>query len=357
MTKEIKIYVAPVSGGSFPIQLAFLSEIYEATKLYRKKMDGYNKYAPDLVFSSSGGNVAAYIGLAADWSPSGIEWISSNLNSEMFVTSWVKYIPSFLLAPFTGSVYRPGYGIKYIFKSIFTDISIQRTEIWTGVYDPIKDKGKFFCNKRVDNALITENEANKSLTINSLLPPTYLDGNVIEIAEATTASASIPFLTQEQKVEINSYADGGTIYSSPFSCMTTQIRDLIKKNKYNLQLIYLCPSNEDQMNTYNIKLMLPIHSLIKGCLMRDRYTSIDLLYSISDYVKYEHFPEGNVKLLAKILKFIQKKGHYVLWMYPLDNTANTVNITQFNGNEVIKCIQEARNSYGIYVWYTRNGKI
>jgi hypothetical protein len=356
MGKAIKIYVAPVSGGSFPLQLAYLSEIYEATKIYKKKIKGYSDYAPNLVFSSSGGNVASYIGLAADWSPSGIEWIASNLESEMFVTSWVRYIPAFLIAPFTGSVFRPGYGTQAIFKSIFTEVSIQRTEIWTGVYDPIKDKGKFFCNKCEDDALIILKEADKTIKINSLLSPSYLNGNVVEIADATTASASIPFITQEQKVEINTYADGGTIYSSPFSAMTTQIRDVIKHHKARLQLIYLCPSNEDEMSSYNLKLMMPIHSLIKGCLMRDRYTSVDLIHSLSKKVHDAHFPNADTETLAKVLKFVQKKGHYVLWLYPLENK-NKLNITNFKGDQVVECIRKAREKYGIYVWYSRSGKI
>ena len=356
MSKKLKIYVAPVSGGSFPIQLAYLCELYEATKMYKKKLKGYEDYAPNLVFASSGGNVASYIGLAADWSPSGIEWIASNLESEIFVTSWSRYLPSILVAPFTGSVFRPGYGTQYIFKSIFTDVSIQRSEIWTGVYDPTRDKGKFFCNKGEDNAIIKLKEADKTIKINSLLKPTYLNGNVEEIAEATTASASIPFITQEQKIEINSYADGGTIYSSPFSSMTTQIRDLIRKDHNRLQLIYFCPNNEDETSSYPIKLMLPIHSLIKGCLMRDRYTSIDLIHSIAKKVYEHHYPEANTEVLAKVLKFVQKKGHYVLWLYPITNE-NSIKITGFKGEQVVACIKKAREKYGIYVWCTRHGKI
>ena len=145
------------------------------------------------------------------------------------------------------------------------------------------------------------------------------------------------------------------IYSSPFSSMTMQIRDLIKTKKARLQLIYLCPSNQDEKNNYNMKLMLPIHSLIKGCLMRDRYTSIDLLYSLSSKINYHHYKKANTEILAKILKFVQKKGHYVLWLYPLDNKSE-LNITNFKGEEVVKCIEKARNNYGIYVWYTRSGK-
>jgi len=111
-----------------------------------------------------------------------------------------------------------------------------------------------------------------------------------------------------------------------------------------------------KISSYNLKLMMPIHSLIKGCLMRDRYTSVDLIHSLCKKVHENHFLEADTITLAKVLKFVQKKGHYVLWLYPLENN-NHLNITNFKGDQIINCIRKAREKYGIYVWYSRSGSI
>ena len=86
----MRIYVCPVSGGAFPLQLGLLAEC------------GLAGVRPDIVMGSSGGNVAAYIGLAADWQAATIPTIATQVNTTMFAQSWwpryLNFFPSLWLA-------------------------------------------------------------------------------------------------------------------------------------------------------------------------------------------------------------------------------------------------------------------
>ena len=71
----MRIFVFPVSGGAFPVQLGLLSELTANRDI-----------TPDLALGSSGGNVAAYICHACHWKGANMPGIVKLINSEMFVT-------------------------------------------------------------------------------------------------------------------------------------------------------------------------------------------------------------------------------------------------------------------------------
>ena len=130
MNDKLNIYCLPVSGGGFCTQLGLLSEIYAAKKLAKNGIfNGSQDYQPNMCLCSSGGNVSAYIGMAADWSDTGIERISRKIRSEIFVKSWVpselNFLPSWLFS-FNGAIFRQGYGGYGIFNAMFTEKTIKR---------------------------------------------------------------------------------------------------------------------------------------------------------------------------------------------------------------------------------------
>ena len=126
----MKLLVLPVSGGAFPLQLALIAELSNPIHHINKNIE------PDLVMASSGGNVAAYISLAAQWDGNKISDIAKNLHSSMFIQSWwpsyLKFMPSWMIGYFKGSLYCNGSGATELFEKMFTPETIAKTEIWTG---------------------------------------------------------------------------------------------------------------------------------------------------------------------------------------------------------------------------------
>jgi predicted acylesterase/phospholipase RssA len=252
---QLTVYALPASGSAFVAEIALLCEVYAAKKMMKGGLfSGSKDYAPDLVLGSSGGNMSAYIGLAADWSEEGLIRVVKKLRDEMFVKSWLPkdlaFIPSWLLIPFNGSVFRQGIGAGKMFNSLFTKDTIKRVEIWTGVYDETNKKTQFFCNLSKDEAMISSNVESE---LYGLMPSIYLDGNLDLIAKASVASASIPGLVRKQYFLGNYYSDGACTYSSPLTAMCTEIIKVVKGVEYyNLnQSSHLF---EDQKgDIYNIK--------------------------------------------------------------------------------------------------------
>ena len=72
----MNILVLPVSGGGFVSQLAIIQHLCTID------------YKPDITLASSGGNVSAYISMAASWKWAAIERISRDLSQDLFVKPW-----------------------------------------------------------------------------------------------------------------------------------------------------------------------------------------------------------------------------------------------------------------------------
>ena len=98
----LSVYCLPISGGGFVAQLGLLSELYVAKWIAEgKRLKGSKAYQPNLVFASSGGNVAAYIAMAGDWSPEGMTRVAEKISTPMFIRSWfpdyMSFIPTWII--------------------------------------------------------------------------------------------------------------------------------------------------------------------------------------------------------------------------------------------------------------------
>lgn len=351
--KELKIYVLNASGGEFPVQLAFLSEIYKAKKNIKKKFNGYHDYGPDLVLCCSGGNVAAYLAMSADWSPSGIDQICRYMDSKMFLASWLPFLPTYIASLFTGSVYRHGYGVKPIFRTMYNPVNIQKSEIWTGTFDTCNGREQLFCNKSEKTALIKKLECKSAYSLFNIMPYTYLNGNVDKIAEVSAASASVPFLTQSRQIDENKYADGCIMYASTLIPLAPQIREIVYQNDYKLQLIYFCSYNMEKSigDGGVLSLAQPIRALIHSSTLKDRNSAVELLRSLDNDIEYEHHCKINTEKLTEVVEEAECRKHFVIFIYP--NCDHGVDMTNFCYDDIIKVMDETKKSYSIHIWQSR----
>lgn len=411
----LTIYCLPVSGGGFVGQLGLLSEVYEAKWIAcDRRFNGSKDYKPNLIFAASGGNVASYIALAGDWSPAGIMRIALKIEVPLFIRSWLpeqmSFIPTWVVGAMKGAIYRQGYGAGHLFRSIYTSDTVQRTEIWTGTYDAVNKRAQFFCNLDRSKSLVNPDHFNDSAALYGCMPLKYLNGDLEKIAASCMASASIPMLVAKQHIDGLKYADGGIMYASPTTVMTSEIHRLIMgDNPYkkrmeqefkaslagqdddhlhfrvengpegtpsiatitsepeitqvaalgqrSLRLIYFCSYEMDvpfgELAKGSGGLAEPISQLLYSNVLQDRHSAVSVLYRIcgddSINIQTAHYAKLDKELLAAILKELNKQRHYVVVLYP--HGTPSIALTSFKAKDIEAAITTTRQAYGGYIWY------
>lgn len=340
----MKIYVIPVSGGAFPVQIGIIKLLAKATKNPQTQKG----LRPDLVLSSSGGNVAAYIAMMSDWNDIGISRNCNLIDSSLFGESWTpSFFPTWLVFPLTKSIFRNGQGVRNLFEYIFTPKSIQTTEIWTGAYNTVDQRATMFCNKSMKDSLIKDVGDDTFIYDSDMC--NYLNGDVTEISKACYASASIPFLTPGVKIGDKVYVDGGCAYASPMIPLSPLLREAIRKRPHleNIQIHYFCSySMGDKFidSIYSTSIGLLIHS----SLLQDRAFCQNFLHQ---YGKVRSIPEIYINLdvpgLRDIMKSLENKS-YVAIFYP--EGSPSVPITGFKGSDIIKIVDNMEGKISMYVW-------
>lgn len=348
MKNNLRIYVIPCSGREFVSQLALLGEVHDAFKVLRCKFKGSKDYAPDIALGCSGGNIAGYIALSADWSYCGIIQSTRCIDRQMFISSWVPLLPSWCMLPLTGSIYRQGYGVHPYFKTMFTPSSVQRVEIWTCTFNTKHSKAQFFCNRSCENAILQEKGHEK---LYCSLPFSYLNGNIKEISDVTTASASVPFLVQSHDVRDIPYQDGAILYSSPLIPMSDSIRQALEDK--HLHLFYFCSYDMDDVFGNNIiKMSQPFQAMIHSTILRDRNASVDLLRSLCcDELIYLQKRNICTEELAEIIEDCECHNHFVIIIYPIKTCI--IEMDGFSHCDIVNAMNYIKNNnYGVHVWMT-----
>jgi predicted acylesterase/phospholipase RssA len=376
--QPLRVYVLPVSGGSFVSQLAFLIEVYKAKTILKEE---YNKICPDLVLASSGGNISAYVSLSGGWTEAGILRIAHKIERDMFIMSWwpesLDFLPSSAIGIFKESLYRQGYGIRKLYNNNLNNKKVQSTEIWTGTYNKTKSKAQFFCNKKEGTTLINGDRFEKDRILVNCEQLIYTNGDLNLLADITIASASIPVLVKNQPIRNCIYSDGGTAYSSPLSIFIPELYRIIKGDnidnvninncnnncskdkKYSLQLIYFscCDlyTNEINKNTTTGiagEAGMTINAMVSTLEILDRSKSIDLIKTLledNEVLKHKHYRSVNTELLAEIIQMLNTKKHYILNLYPLNN--ESINLLDFNSDIIIDKIKKTQLAYAAHIWY------
>src|SRR6056297_2613054 len=137
------IFVLPVSGGRFCNQLSSIKSICDI------------EIKPELIFSSSGGNVVAYLYLASKFHSMEIDRISKKLNHNFFIKEWNNLsLVNFVIGYFKSGVHDKGDGVTDFIKSQINLELLNSMEIWTGTYLINSKKSKLFCNLSKENSLL-----------------------------------------------------------------------------------------------------------------------------------------------------------------------------------------------------------
>ena len=396
---SMRIYVCPVSGGAFPIQLGLLSEC------------GLIGNRPDIVMGSSGGNVASYIGLAANWQADAIPSMALKINSSMFVQSWwptgLRFLPSWWIGYWKGSVYASGTGSLDLFKTSFTDTSIINTEVWTGTMNRETGKGQLFCNRSEKDSQIKRKEDDllSSFRMRDCMPLTYLDGNIGSIASITMASAAIPVLVPEQQVLGARYVDGGTLFSSPLTALQDRILDLafdeqpsgagsrfsrekidpeagveaqpsgagsqFSREKIDPEAgVEAQPSGAtglhiDYFSSFDMQATssstcrslydngaITIGEMVKSLCVQDRLVALELLRDGKGSSIHFASLEGsanNLRIIENVRKSLGPTARTVLELCPVKN--DSIDLLNFQATDITRLIEDARKNYQLRFWW------
>ncbi len=320
--------ILPVSGGNFATQLTSMLHLCEI------------KFKSDVIFSSSGGNVAAYITLAANWDRSNIYKICNHLNCEMFLNKWCysEFI-SFIIGFFRGFIYNKGTGIEKYVKKWFTEESIQETEIWTGTYNKKYQKPRLFTNISKGNSKFLDKDESK-FELDQCMSIVYSSGDLELISKYIIASASIPSLVPEQYIEGDTYIDGGMFSASPLSLLSDALNE---KNKH---MIYITPINiyNSEENFYNNFLENVRQStdyMVKSNIINDRMICYNLLkMKYNDIIEYEFVCNYiNLKRIKKIWNLCENT---LLEIYPEKDKCLPLN--NFKNKDIIDIIEIQYNN-------------
>lgn len=340
----MKIYVLPISGGGFAVQLSFLKIINEATK---KLYDTGIK--PDLVLGSSGGQVAAYIAMIGNWDNAMIMKNVNLIKSSLFIESWTpSFFPTWIVFPLTGSIYRSGNGIRNLFRKVYTPTSITSTEIWSGTYNSKTQKSAMFCNLSSDKAKIKDFKDDKYIYDSE--KSMYLNGNIDDIAKVAYASASIPYVTPGVLIHDEIHIDGGVAFCSPIIPMKHQVIDVIRAGATKddpLQIYYFSSYDMNEKFSDNFYLG-SVGLLIHAMLIQDRASTVDLLREfgpISECPKI--YSDLNIKKFEEIMTLYSKKS-FILMFYPLK--ADSVSITSFGSKEVVDILKRNELNFSVMIY-------
>lgn len=229
-----QVYVLPVSGGYFPLQIAELTWMTTSPP-------------PSLVLGSSGGNIAAYLATAGDWSPTGIHQAINVMNSKVFLQSWwpayLPYLPSVLKGYFKGSAYNSNQAFLDTFAALFTDpraaAALATTELWSGTYNTTAGATQLFCNRAQGDARLQPDPTTNTLL--NVVPPIYAGQDTRLLAQVCFASAAVPAIFPAQPIQGSFYIDGGTAYSSPLTELRPELERTLAGTSFHVT--YFSPYN------------------------------------------------------------------------------------------------------------------
>ena len=334
------VYIMPVSGGAFVTQLAALQHLSE------------QNIKPTMILASSGGNVAAYIGLAADWDWAGIGRIASEFNNSMLVTPWSD-IPgiNYTTGYFKGSMYKQGKGVLSFLDRYFDSETITSVEIWTGTYNKTRQKAQFFCNRNVSQMDVSYFGSE----ISQCLGPIFAGGDIELISKYSVASASIPVVVQPQELFGDEYIDGGVFSASPLTMMHNMLLNYSKDENKPLHLVYINSrdlSNHDAVVENNVihTVLQATDQMIRSQNLIDRASAWNILNAISHDIGYSEFP-CNYENMSKVSSLYEELDYSLLEIFP--NKLYSINIANFGGSDVTEKLEEAYKDCSCRFWWVK----
>jgi predicted acylesterase/phospholipase RssA len=261
----MRAYVLPISGGYMPAQVQLLITLSRAG------------FTPDIAFGCSGGNVAAYIGLASEWDPDTMQEMMKQLSKSIKFKSKPR-LSSITVALGLVSSEDGMYeetGVEEFFGKYITPQSNSNTEIWTGTYNKLSNKSVFFSNKSKADSLL---QVDIDQRISCCEEPVYLNGDVTSLFLVSRASATIPMLLPDVYISQEAHIDGGMNWSTPAV-------PLLENSDSILHIVHICGNNTDvpdvkSRNTNFVSETFKLFSIMSnGHIIQERYTLLQQLKS------------------------------------------------------------------------------
>lgn len=337
------VFILPISGGGFVSQLGILEHLCDGG------------IEPNVMLASSGGNVASYVACASNWKWAGIERVASNLSRENFCKPWSPLSPlSILIGYFKGDVYNKGDGVKQILMENFSEETIKKYEIWTGIYNKNKQKSRLVCNRSKEESILNISCIDFELT--QSMDPIYANGDINLISECIMASASIPAIVPSRTIENDEYIDGGMACASPLAIMQEPILKYCKEKNERLHMIYincldLSVTNLNPVNNVLDKWKQATFDLIRSQTVFDRLTAYEILRNFEGKLIKAEF-KCNYDNLKKIKNIQNTIIASLLEIYP--TKLFDVDLFKFTGEDIVNNIHLAYNNCRCRVWIITN---
>lgn len=340
------IYILPISGGGFVVQLAILQHLSE------------NKYEPNLILSTSGGNLSAYIGSAANWKWPKIEKIAREISKEMYISSWNNTsLISLMIGYFSGTMYDKGKGAKDFLNKYFSHQDITKYEIWTGTYNKDEQKTQLFCNRKKKDSILLTKKLIKDKNLLQTMEPIYMNGDIDLTSKVCIASASIPAIVPPQIIDEQAHNDGGIGSASPITLLHESIVYTAYKNNYPLHLFYINSVNLSNIDESSTKTKNVIdtwtdaaHNITKSLIVIDRLAARNVILNMCKDIK--NFDcSCNFKNLSLIKKIQRYTNYTLVEIYPHENFE--IDITNFNGDQIAELMNDIYDKCSCHVWWAK----
>jgi hypothetical protein len=368
MASPLKIYVMPVSGNFFPIQIGILAAIANANSI----LDADGRFAADMriassreqlptaVLAASGGNIAAYIGLMSDWERARIYSSIDFLNSDLFLKPWYDALPSWLFLPWAQSVYREGYGFERVYLSVFPKSylgSRQAAEVWTGTYHRTSGQQRLFVNResaedceiRVDEFCGSDARA---IQLGANVAPVYAGSDRVTLARATLASASIPWLVPRVEIHGEEYSDGGGSFASPMSCMSGAVYGASAGGTRTLRMVYMSPLTLSEPRDAKDTIVGEIRNLLHSNYVCDLRIFQSVIVRLGAPEEPESFFDLSPSRLADVIHTVESTtDHYAMALFP--NTAGLardVNLAGLIPDQTRHVMARVEASVAAFLW-------
>lgn len=186
------VHFCTVSGRSFP-----------------KQIEAYMQYLrcggprPDLVYGASGGNVVAYIAMAADYDTSEMHRIAMSIDTNLFLEPRTRFVPN-IVGLVYGGFHRPGAKAIDFMRSIIDEGAPHNGEIITLVTNKSTGRAELWSNRSAQTSIANLSDSVK-----------YTNGDVSLITRLCSASAAIPLVVEPVLINGSKYIDGGVTGFSP----------------------------------------------------------------------------------------------------------------------------------------------
>ena len=374
---HITLYVLPVSGGLFGVQLGLLSAVAKATAINASAaftagatgpLLASSGLRPNLVLGSSGGNIAAYAGAAADWSAARLGVVVDHISTRAFLNVDSALTSSVSNLPYAKGLYRRGYGLAGIFNSMFSEGKLAddaTPEIWTGVHHMSSRSHRLVTNKRfgrtiLSPASITDNSTLNSLHLGASIHPIYTAGSRDQLAEYSIASASIPFLVESVKIHGDEYRDGGCMYASPLTVLQNDIYDATDGATKKFRSFYFCPVTISNTRTSKSNILQVLDDLVFATRTLDMQAFITLVCRMGAvYESPSVHRRLDVNGLATLLRDLEASATaYAVILYPdipLEEFISkpitlNLDLMQLNPHDIKGVMARVEEFVGAMVW-------